>query len=164
MALDEKKLGRDVSSVISRLFADGEEFPGHDGRQYAIIGINAEETESESFIDVVVKLDDGPRVVAKYAIILQQISHYPSGSSGRTKLGATTIEMTVARNSIRYLPGKNGNAGTREHAGDITTANLKSLGFSEFSGGTDTITAKLEASSRSGFRSRTVLKQNRRKP
>jgi|HubBroStandDraft_4_1064222.scaffolds.fasta_scaffold543928_1 hypothetical protein len=73
-ALDKKKLGRDVLSVISRLFADGEEFPGHDGRQYAIIGINAEETESESFIDVVVKFDEGRRVVAKYAIILQQIS------------------------------------------------------------------------------------------
>jgi hypothetical protein len=57
-ALDEKKLGRDVLSAISRLFADGEEFPGHDGRQYAIIGINAEEIESEGFIDVVVKLDD----------------------------------------------------------------------------------------------------------
>jgi hypothetical protein len=73
-ALDEKKLGRDVLSAISRRFADGEEFPGHDGRQYAIIGINAEETESESFIDVVVKLDEGRQVVAKYAIILQQLS------------------------------------------------------------------------------------------
>ena len=73
-ALDAKKLGRDVLSAISSLFADGEEFPGYDGRQYAIIGFNPEETESESFIDVVVKLDDGPRVVAKYAIILQQIS------------------------------------------------------------------------------------------
>jgi hypothetical protein len=72
-ALDEKKLGRDVLFVISRLFADGEEFSGHDGRQYAIIGINAKETESESFIDVV-KLDEGRRVVAKYAIILQKIS------------------------------------------------------------------------------------------
>jgi hypothetical protein len=73
-ALDEKKLGRDVLFVISRLFADGEEFSGHDGRQYAIIGINAEETESESFVDVAVKLDKGRRVVAKFAIILQQIS------------------------------------------------------------------------------------------
>jgi hypothetical protein len=73
-ALDGKKLGRDVLSAISRLFADGEEFPGHDGRQYAIIGINAEETESESFIDIVVKLDEGRQVVAKYAIVLQQIS------------------------------------------------------------------------------------------
>jgi hypothetical protein len=72
--LDKKKLGRDVLSVISRLFADGEEFSGHDGRQYAIIGINAEETESESFVDVAVKLDKGRRVVAKFAIILQQIS------------------------------------------------------------------------------------------
>ena len=73
-ALDEKKLGKDVLSAITRLFADGEEFSGHDGRQYTIIGINAEETESESFVDVVVKLDQGRRVVAKYAIILQQIS------------------------------------------------------------------------------------------
>jgi hypothetical protein len=70
----KKKLGRDVLSVISRLFADGEEFSGHDGRQYAIIGINAEETESESFVDVAVKLNEGRRMVAKFAIILQQIS------------------------------------------------------------------------------------------
>lgn len=75
VAFAEKKLGRDVLSVISRLFADGEEFPGHDGRQYAIIGINEEETESERFIDVVVKLDEGRQVVvARYAIVLQQIS------------------------------------------------------------------------------------------
>ncbi len=74
MAFDEKKLGRDVLSVVSRLFADGEEFSGHDGRQYVIVGINKAESESESFIDVVVRLDAGHEVVAKYAIVLQQIS------------------------------------------------------------------------------------------
>jgi hypothetical protein len=74
VAFDEKKLGRDVLSVISRLFADGEEFPGHDGRQYVIIGIKHEESESESFIDVVVKVGDARQVVVKYAIVLQQIS------------------------------------------------------------------------------------------
>jgi hypothetical protein len=74
VAFDEKKLGRDVVSVISRLFVDGEEFHGHDGRQYVIIGINGAESESESFIDVIVKVDDGPQVLVKYAIVLQQIS------------------------------------------------------------------------------------------
>lgn len=61
-------------STISHLFADGEEFSGHDGRQYAIVSVNEEEMESESFIDVVVKLDEGDQVAAKYAITLQQIS------------------------------------------------------------------------------------------
>jgi hypothetical protein len=74
LAFDEKELGREVLSVISRLFADGEEFTGHDGRQYKIVGITNEESESESFIDVVVRLDEGQEMVAKYAIVLQQIS------------------------------------------------------------------------------------------
>jgi hypothetical protein len=75
MAFDEEKLGSDVLSMISHLFADGEEFPGHDGRQYSIIGSNnEEESASESFIDVVVRLDEGHEVVAKYAIVLQQVS------------------------------------------------------------------------------------------
>ncbi len=73
-AFDEKKLGRDVLSVVSRLFANGEAFFGHDGRQYVIVGINKGQSESESFIDVVVRLDAGHEVVAKYAIVLQQIS------------------------------------------------------------------------------------------
>jgi hypothetical protein len=73
VAFDEKKLGKDVLSVGARLF-DGERFVGHDGRQYAIISINEEEPDSESFIDVVVRNDEGDQVVAKYAIILQQIS------------------------------------------------------------------------------------------
>jgi len=73
-AFDEKKLERDVAFVISRLFIDGEEFIGHDGRQYAIVAVNEEEAESESFINVMVKLDDGYEVSAKYVILLQQIS------------------------------------------------------------------------------------------
>jgi len=74
VAFDEKKFGRDVLSAVSRLFAHGEEFSGHDGRQYVIVGINKEESESESFIDVVVRLDAGHEVVAKYAMVLQKIS------------------------------------------------------------------------------------------
>lgn len=73
-AFDEKKLERDVAFAISRLFIDGEEFIGHDGRQYAIVAVNEEEAESESFINVMVKLDDGYEVSAKYVILLQQIS------------------------------------------------------------------------------------------
>lgn len=73
-AYDEKKLERDVASAISRLFIGGEEFIGHDGRQYAIVAVNEEEAESESFINVVVKLDHEYEVLAKYVILLQQIS------------------------------------------------------------------------------------------
>jgi hypothetical protein len=73
-SFDEKKLERDVAFVISRLFVDGEEFIGHDGRQYAIVAVNEEEAESESFINVMVKLDNGYEVSVKYVILLQQIS------------------------------------------------------------------------------------------
>jgi hypothetical protein len=74
VTFDERKLGRDVLSVISRLFAEGEGFHGHDGRQYVIIGINSAKSESESFIDVFVRVDDGRKVLVKYAIVLQRIS------------------------------------------------------------------------------------------
>lgn len=73
IAFDEK-LGKDVLSTISRLFADGKQFLGHDGRQYVIIGFNKEESGSETFIDVVVRSGEGHELVAKYAIVLQQIS------------------------------------------------------------------------------------------
>ena len=71
---DERKLGRDVLSEISHLLADGKEFTGHDGRQYVIKSATKEESESESFIDVVLKFDEGNLVAAKFAIMLQQIS------------------------------------------------------------------------------------------
>lgn len=74
-AFDEKRLERDVAFVISHLFVDGEEFIGHDGRQYVIVAVNEEEAESESFINVMVKVDNGNDVAAKYVILLQQISH-----------------------------------------------------------------------------------------
>ena len=74
-AFDEKKIESDVLSAISRLLADGKEFAGHDGRRYAILSVNKEESESESFIDVVARFDEGNVVVAKYAIVLQPISH-----------------------------------------------------------------------------------------
>jgi hypothetical protein len=70
---DENKLGRDVLFAISRVFGHGEQFVGHDGRQYVIIAKN-EQSESESFVDVLVKLDGEQKVVAKYAIVPQRIS------------------------------------------------------------------------------------------
>jgi hypothetical protein len=75
MTFDEKKLGKDLLSVICRLFADARrEFLGHDGRQYMIVGSSSEESESESFINITVKLDEGREVVAKYALLLERIS------------------------------------------------------------------------------------------
>jgi hypothetical protein len=61
-------------SGISRLLVGGEEFIGHDDRQYVMVGINQEEAESEIFVSVMVKLNDRLEVVAKYAIVLQQIT------------------------------------------------------------------------------------------
>src|SRR5256885_8710048 len=58
-AFDEKKLEGDVLSAISRLFAHGEQFSGHDHRRYMIKAPNNAESESESFIEVLVKLGDG---------------------------------------------------------------------------------------------------------
>jgi hypothetical protein len=73
-AFDEKSLERDILSEISGLLADGKEFTGHDGRRYLIRGGADEESESESFIDVVVKFDQGSVIAARYAIMLQRIS------------------------------------------------------------------------------------------
>lgn len=73
-AFDEKRLAKDVASVLSQFFVEGEEFIGHDGRQYVIICVSEQEAESESFIDVMVKLDGRHELAAKYAILLQQIS------------------------------------------------------------------------------------------
>ena len=71
---DQKKLGRDVLSVLSRCLADGTDFTGHDGRQYVIVNVTKEESDSEHFIDVLVRFDEGNVVAAKYAITLQRIS------------------------------------------------------------------------------------------
>jgi hypothetical protein len=71
--LNESKLGKDVLSAVFHLF-DHREFTGHDRRKYVIVGLVNQESESEIFIDVRVKLDDEHRVVAKYAVMLQQIS------------------------------------------------------------------------------------------
>jgi hypothetical protein len=71
---DKKKLGRDVLSVLSRCLADGTDFTGHDGRQYVIVNATKEESDSENFIDVLVRFDEGNLVAAKYAITLQRIS------------------------------------------------------------------------------------------
>jgi hypothetical protein len=72
-SLNESKLGRDVLSAVSHLFAHCE-FTGTDRREYVIVGVGNQESESEIFIEVRTKLNDGDRVVAKYALILQQIS------------------------------------------------------------------------------------------
>jgi hypothetical protein len=73
-AFDEEDLERDVLSELSGLLANGREFTGHDGRRYMIRGSAEEESESESFIDVVVKFDQGSAIAARYAILLQRIS------------------------------------------------------------------------------------------
>jgi hypothetical protein len=70
---DKEKLERDVLSAISRAFADGREFTGHDGRLYLIRGVDRGESESESFIDVIAR-GERDTVTAKYAIVLQRIS------------------------------------------------------------------------------------------
>jgi len=75
VALDKRKLVRDVISIISRFLIERKEFIGRDGQQYSIMGVHQEETESEGFIKIIVKLDAGHEVAAKYAIILQEISH-----------------------------------------------------------------------------------------
>jgi hypothetical protein len=74
VAFDEKKLQGDVASEISRIFAQGQEFSGHDHRQYVIKASNDADSDSEIFIDVLVKLRKEKKTVARYAIVLQRIS------------------------------------------------------------------------------------------
>jgi hypothetical protein len=71
---NETKLKKDVLSAVFDLFARGEEFTGHDQRQYVIVGVKNQESDAEIFIVVRVKIDEGHRVAAKYAVMLQQIS------------------------------------------------------------------------------------------
>jgi hypothetical protein len=74
LTFHEEKLERDIAVVISRMLIEGKEFIGHDGRKYTIILVDEREAGLESFIDVIVKLEGGHQIAAKYVILLQQIS------------------------------------------------------------------------------------------
>ncbi|MFZ1118647.1 MAG: hypothetical protein WB580_17265 [Candidatus Binataceae bacterium] len=72
LTFDRKKLAKDTLSAISQS-GDGKKFVGHDGREYAIVSGN-EKPDSETFIDVAVKIDGVDQTVARYAIVLIGIS------------------------------------------------------------------------------------------
>jgi hypothetical protein len=70
---EKSELEKDILRAVLSLLANCE-FTGHDDRRFIISTAAPQESQSEIFIEVRLKLDgDGP-VVAKYAIMLQQIS------------------------------------------------------------------------------------------
>jgi hypothetical protein len=72
VVFNKRQLAKDITATISRL-TDGERFLGHDGRNYWIVRRNTK-SETEGFIDVVVKGNGTDTTVASFAVVLIGIS------------------------------------------------------------------------------------------
>ncbi len=71
---DDKQLIKNILSLISRFFADGEILVSHDQSYYTVISSDRTEPESETFIDIIGAADGPNGAIATYAITVQRIS------------------------------------------------------------------------------------------
>lgn len=71
---DEEALRRDVLGMLCHILGRGKDLSGQNGRQYSVRAANKDSSESEIFIEILVKNEHTERVLAKYALLLERIS------------------------------------------------------------------------------------------
>ena len=72
MRFEKRKLAKDILSAISGVCIDNR-FIGHDGREYVFAG-GSEKAETKNVVEVTVKIEGMDKPLAKYALILIEIS------------------------------------------------------------------------------------------
>ena len=70
--IERRTLAKDTLSAISG-FCNDKRFVGHDGRQYRIAR-GGEKAETKNVVDVTVKIEGSDKALAKYALLLIDIS------------------------------------------------------------------------------------------
>jgi hypothetical protein len=71
---DEGALRRDVLAMLCHVFGSGKDLSRQNGRQCIVRAANKDSSESEIFIEILVKNEQTERVLAKYALLLERIS------------------------------------------------------------------------------------------
>jgi hypothetical protein len=69
---EKRTLAKDTLSAISE-FCTNKKFLGHDGREYAVAR-GDQESETKNVVDVTVKIEGSDKPLARYALILIEIS------------------------------------------------------------------------------------------
>jgi hypothetical protein len=72
LRIEKQKLAKDTLSAISRVCIDNR-FVGHDGREY-VIARGSEKAETKNVVEVTVKIAGVDKPLARYALILIEIS------------------------------------------------------------------------------------------
>jgi hypothetical protein len=72
LRFERRKLAKDTLSAISGVCID-KRFVGHDGRKY-LIARGSEKAETKNVVDVTVKIEGMDKPLARYALILIEIS------------------------------------------------------------------------------------------
>jgi hypothetical protein len=72
LRFERKKLAKDALSTIWAFCTD-KRFVGHDGREY-VIAKGGEKAETKNVVEVTVKVAGGDNALAKYALLLIDIS------------------------------------------------------------------------------------------
>jgi hypothetical protein len=72
LIFERRKLAKDTLSAISAVCID-RRFVGHDGREYVIVR-GSEKAETKNVVDVTVKVESMDKPLARYALILIEIS------------------------------------------------------------------------------------------
>jgi hypothetical protein len=72
LSFERRTLGKDTLSAISGFCTDNR-FIGHDGREY-LIDRGCEKAETKNVVDVTVKIERSDKALAKYALLLIDIS------------------------------------------------------------------------------------------
>jgi hypothetical protein len=72
LRFERRKLAKDTLSAISRVCID-DRFVGHDGREY-VIARRSEKADAKSVVEVTVKIAGVDTPLARYALILIEIS------------------------------------------------------------------------------------------
>ena len=72
LTFERRKLAKDTLSAIWGLCTD-KTFVGHDGREY-VIAKGGEKAETKNVVEVTVKIAGGDKALAKYALLLIDIS------------------------------------------------------------------------------------------
>jgi hypothetical protein len=72
LTFERRTLAKDTLSAIS-VFCTDRRFLGHDGREY-VITRGGKQAETKNVVDVTVKIEGSDKALAKYALLLIDIS------------------------------------------------------------------------------------------
>jgi hypothetical protein len=73
LTFERRTLAKDTLSAISVFCTDGR-FVGHDGREYVIAKGGEQAETKKNVVDVTVKIEGSDKALAKYALLLIDIS------------------------------------------------------------------------------------------